>query len=258
MVFCFMEGAGTGWPPIHLPTVLCHPPSPRGSRKPQPQVLRLPGVSSESVSLGNSESACIRFLLSNPLILLFLGLLGALLSLVRITSLLMLWASVSQAAVSQTFCLCSIAGLCVSVWWTQLYTASMGGCECLPQGWALLTSLLGAVSPSSDMGGRGWSCPSTLQRIRGICSGHCGLGFSSDELSSRASDEKPSGDWDLGGGLLTHWCDLESCTWWRPGQRGGQVVGLYRLTLGPRGSRRLISMWRPNCHLIGWWLLLSF
>ena len=98
-----------------FPAILCHPPSPRGSWKLQPPVLRFPGVSSESASLGNSESSYIRFLLSNPLILLFLGLLGALLLLVRITSLLMLWASVSQAAVFQTFYLHSIAGLCVSL-----------------------------------------------------------------------------------------------------------------------------------------------
>lgn len=181
------------------------PPSPRGSWKPQPRVLRLPGVSSESASLGNSESAYIRFLLSNPLILLFLGLLGALLPLVRITSLRMLWASVSQAAVSQTFCLHSIAGLCVSLCGGPSFILTpWEGVSVFLNGGAPLTSLLGTLSPSSDMGGRGKSCPSILQRIRGICSGHRGLGLSSGELSSHASDEKPSRNQGLGGGLLTH------------------------------------------------------
>ena len=179
------------------------PPSlPQGVPETSARVLRLPGVSSESASLGNSESACIRFLLSNPLILLFLGLLGALLPLVRITSLLMLWASVSQAAVSQTFCLCSIAGLCVSL---------CGGPSCILPPWEGVSVFLkgGPHSPlfwehrAHPLIWEDVDNPATLQRIRGICSGHRGLGFSSDELPSCASDEKPSRDRGLGGGLLT-------------------------------------------------------
>lgn len=74
---------------------------------------------------------------------------------------------------------------------------------------------------------RGKSFLSILQRIGGFCSGHCGLGFSSDGLASLAvTHEMHIQELGPGWWLAVRWRDLESYAWWRLVGEGGQVVGM--------------------------------
>jgi hypothetical protein len=73
MEFCFFGGAGMSWPGTSLfsSAALSSSHLQWSPGHPKPQCYDLLDVLHESASLGNSESSYIRFLLSNPLILLF-------------------------------------------------------------------------------------------------------------------------------------------------------------------------------------------